>query len=225
MTTILIVDDKHNIRELARLYLTNEGYQVLEAPDGLTALKMVEERRPDLLLLDIMLPHIDGWEVCRRLRQAGNTIPIIMLTARTDDVDKIVGLELGADDYVTKPFNPRELTARVKAVLRRFTTGLKAQQSLTLADLRVEKERHEAYVGEKLLDLRPKEFDLLIAFVENAGLVLSREQLLQTVWGYDYYGDTRTVDVHVAHLREKLAGSSLAIETIRGTGYKLVTLE
>ena len=148
-------------------------------------------------------------------------VPIIMVTARTDDVDKIVGLELGADDYIAKPFNPREMVARVKAVLRRYQAIAQVTETIQLGDLKIDKDRHEAVIGDRILELRPKEFALLVAFVENSGLVLNRDQLLNQVWGYDYYGDTRTVDVHVAHLRDKLSDSGIAIETIRGIGYKL----
>jgi len=225
MATILVVDDKRSIVELATLYLANEGFQVLSAFDGINALEKIEQHKPDLVLLDIMLPQVDGWEVCRRLRQAGNNVPVIMLTARADDVDKIVGLELGADDYVTKPFNPRELVARVKAVLRRYGVAMTKAPLIRLGNLEIDQNRREASVNGQPLDLRPKEFDLLVTFAENPGLVLSRDQLLNRVWGYDYYGDTRTVDVHVAHLRDKLANSNVVIETIRGIGYKLVTNE
>jgi two-component system, OmpR family, alkaline phosphatase synthesis response regulator PhoP len=222
MATILIVDDKRNIIELANLYLTEEGFQVLSAGDGVTALEKIEQYKPDLVLLDIMLPQMDGWEVCRRLRKSGNNVPIIMLTARAEDVDKVVGLELGADDYVTKPFNPRELIARIKAVLRRYGAGTSASSLIRLGQLEIDRDRREASALGQILDLRPKEFDLLVSLAENAGMVFNRDQLLNRVWGYDYYGDTRTVDVHVAHLRDKLAGSNVAIETVRGIGYKLI---
>lgn len=222
MATILIVDDKRNIVELANLYLTEEGFQVITAGDGVTALEKVEQYKPDLVLLDIMLPQMDGWEVCRRLRKSGNNVPIIMLTARSEDVDKVVGLELGADDYVTKPFNPRELIARIKAVLRRYGVGATTSSLIRLGQLEIDRDRREASMLGQALDLRPKEFDLLVSLAENAGMVFNRDQLLNRVWGYDYYGDTRTVDVHVAHLRDKLTGSNIAIETVRGIGYKLV---
>ncbi len=227
MATVLVVDDKENIIELAKLYLENEGFEIFTASDGMAALAKIERHKPDLVLLDIMLPKMDGWEVCRRLRQEGNNVPIIMMTARTDDVDKVVGLELGADDYVTKPFNPRELVARVKAVLRRYNISIGQPTSplITLAEMLIDKDRREASVRGAVLDLRPKEFDLLVAFAESPGLVFTRDQLLNRVWGYDYYGDTRTVDVHIAHLRDKMANSGVAIETIRGIGYKLVTVE
>ncbi len=225
MATILVADDEDNIFQLAKLYLGKEGYTVLRAADGKTALQRATDERPDLLLLDIMLPAMDGWEVCRRLRQAGNDLPIIMLTARDDDVDKVVGLELGADDYVTKPFNPRELVARIKAIMRRVEIPPKTPRALEMGNLRLDHARREVRVGDKPISLRPKEFDLLWAFVQNRGLVLSRDQLLDSVWGYDFYGDTRTVDVHVASLRDKLAESGVAIETIWGIGYKLIADE
>ena len=222
MPTILVVDDEHNIIEVARLYLTNEGYRVMEAGDGETALALARTEQPDLMVLDIMLPKVDGWEVCKRLRQEGEDIPIIMLTARDDDVDKIVGLEIGADDYMTKPFNPRELVARVKAVLRRAEAPPKQPRVLNVAHLSVDLGRREAKLDDRALDLRAKEFDLLATFAEHEGLVLSRDQLLKLVWGYDFYGDSRTVDVHVARLRDKLGEADIAIETVWGIGYKLV---
>jgi len=222
MPTILVVDDEHNIVELARLYLTNESYRVIEAGDGEAALELVHTQQPDLMVLDIMLPNLDGWEVCKRLRKEGNELPIIMLTARDDDVDKIVGLEIGADDYMTKPFNPRELVARVKAVLRRTEAQPKLPRVITVGPMCLDRARREAMIGERELELRTKEFDLLATFVENEGLVLSREQILKLVWGYDFYGDSRTVDVHVARLREKLGEAGIAIETVWGIGYKLV---
>ncbi len=222
MDTILVVDDEPRIVELAGLYLRNDGYTVLSAHDGLSALRMIEERRPDLVVLDIMLPKMDGWEVCRRLRQGNNNVPIIMLTARGEDVDRIVGLELGADDYVVKPFNPRELVARVKAVLRRSEGAASGTKVLKLANLEIDRHRREAHVAEQELKLRKKEFDLLVAFAERPGFVFSRDQLLDHVWNYDFAGGTRTVDVHVARLRDKLKGSGVRIETVWNVGYKLV---
>jgi len=219
--TILVVDDEKHIVELARLYLEQAGYQVAGARDGQEALTVARRLHPALVVLDLMLPGLDGWEVCKRLR-AENDVPIIMLTARSDDVDRIVGLELGADDYVTKPFNPRELVARVRAVLRRYQKSVRPQQSVTVGQLTVDPASRDAYLGERLLDLRPKEFDLLLALAEHQGLVMSRDQLLDLVWGYDFPGGTRTVDAHVSHLRSHLEGSELAIETYRGIGYKLV---
>jgi len=222
--TILVVDDEANIVDLAALYLEQEGFRVQSASDGARALEMIARQPPALLVLDLMLPGVDGWEVCRRVRsgKVAPDLPIIMLTARDDDVDKIVGLELGADDYVTKPFNPRELVARVKAILRRTRRATLSQAPVHVGDVTVDPARHEVIVAGRPVDLRPKEFDLLLALAEHRGIVLSREQLLDQVWGYDFYGETRTVDVHIAHLRKRLAGSSTGIETVVGVGYKLV---
>jgi DNA-binding response OmpR family regulator len=219
--TILLVDDEQNIIELATLYLEQEGYRVLSARDGQAALDRLKQERPALMVLDLMLPKVDGWEVCRKVR-ADSDLPIIMLTARDDDVDKIVGLELGADDYMTKPFNPRELVARVKAILRR-TEQRRPEQAgpLRIGDVTIDQARRTVRAGEREIDLRTKEFDLLLTLVENEGIVLSREKLLDLVWGFDFYGQTRTVDVHVAHLRNKLDGSNVSIETVWGVGYKL----
>ena len=220
--TILVVDDERNIVELARMYLEAEGYSVIVARDGKEALAQWRAAKPALMVLDLMLPQVDGWEVCRRVR-AESDLPIIMLTARSDDVDKIVGLELGADDYLTKPFNPRELVARVKAVLRRAgPASAKGARPLTLGGLVIDPARREAAVNGRPLALRAKEFDLLYALAEHKGVVLSREQLLNLVWGYDFYGETRTVDVHIAHLRHRLADTGITIETVWGVGYKLV---
>jgi len=221
---ILIVDDEQNIIELGRLYLENEGFAVEAANDGQEALQKFQRLHPALIVLDLMLPELNGWEVCKRIRTASD-VPILMLTARTDDVDNIVGLELGADDYMTKPYNPRELVARVKAVLRRGGgNGRDPAAAVLRAGPRViDPARREAHLGDKLLELRTKEFDLLQTFVENKGLALSREKLLELAWGFDFYGETRTVDVHVAHLRDKLApDSGVSIETVWGVGYKLV---
>lgn len=217
--TILVVDDEQHILELARLYLENEGFTVESASDGRDALEKARSKSPALIILDLMLPEIDGWEVCRRLR-AESDVPIIMLTARSADMDKILGLELGADDYLTKPFNPRELVARVKAVLRR-AERVSSDRPLTLGDLTIEPARREVRLGEKILELRAKEFELLYTLAEHKGLVMSREQLLNLVWGFDFYGETRTVDVHIAHLREKIKDSQVRIETVWGVGYKL----
>ncbi len=222
---VLVVDDEPHIVELVKLYLTNDGFGVDAAYSGTEALDKFRSNRPDLVVLDLMLPELDGWEVCRRIRRESD-VPIIMLTARDDDVDKIVGLELGADDYLTKPFNPRELLARVKAVLRRSAPKVALPpldtSTVTLGNTTIDEERHEVTIAGMQIELRSKEFDLLRAFSEHMGLVLERDKLLNIVWGYDYFGDTRTVDVHVAHLRERLQGSSLTIQTIRGVGYKMV---
>jgi DNA-binding response OmpR family regulator len=221
MATILIVDDEPSIVNLARLYLEQEGFRVETAGNGKDALAKVAASRPSLVVLDIMLPEMDGFEVCRRIRQQGD-VPILMLTARGDDTDKIVGLELGADDYMTKPFNPRELAARVKAVLRRYEGGQRPGNNLEAGDLRLDLARREVHIAGRSVTLRTKEFDLLAAFLRNLTIVLTREQLLEMVWGYDFLGESRTVDVHVTHLRDKIEGSGVAIETIRGVGYRLV---
>ncbi|MBM3148293.1 MAG: response regulator transcription factor [Actinobacteria bacterium] len=220
---ILIVDDEAHIVDLVRLYLEREGFRVDSACDGAQGLRLIEEVRPALVVLDLMLPEVDGLEVCRRVRAASD-VPIVMLTARDEDVDKIVGLELGADDYLTKPFNPRELVARVKAILRRSERPARDEQApLRVGDVTVDPGRREVTVAGQPVALRAKEFDLLAAFAEHKGLVLTREQLLSRVWGYDFYGETRTVDVHVAHLRKRLAASqAVRIETVTGVGYKLV---
>ncbi len=220
MPTILLVDDEKNITELARLYLENDGFRVEAAYDGERALELFHAHQPDLIVLDLMLPKLDGFEVCRRIRGQSD-VPIIMLTARDEAVDKIVGLELGADDYLTKPFNPRELVARVRAILRRATIALKTQQ-VSVGDLTIDLDRREVQVEGKSVALRAKEFDLLAVLMQNPRIVFTRERLLQVAWGYDFAGETRTVDVHVAHLRKKLAGAKTEIETVTGVGYKLV---
>lgn len=221
--TILIVDDEPHIVELVKLYLGNEGFHVESANSGRSALSKFAEVQPSLIVLDLMLPELDGWEVCRQIRR-DSQVPIIMLTARSEDIDKIVGLEIGADDYLTKPFNPRELVARIKAILRRSTLAESAVQSgpLEVGNTVIDIEKHEVTVDGAAVDLRMKEFDLLVTFVQHLGLVLERDKLLNLVWGYEYFGDTRTVDVHVAHLRDRLAGSSVSIQTIRGLGYKAI---
>jgi DNA-binding response OmpR family regulator len=218
--TVLVVDDEQHIIDLARMYLEQDGFTVKQALDGAEALRQVRDLKPAVVVLDLMLPEIDGWEVCRRVRESSD-VPIIMLTARSDDVDKIVGLELGADDYLTKPFNPRELVARVKAILRRYDRSIQPGTVLHLGDLTVDPSSREVTLGLQSLQLRTKEFDLLYTLAQHRGQVLTREQLLDLVWGYDFYGETRTIDVHVAHLRKKLSGGSVEIETVRGVGYKL----
>lgn len=223
--TILVVDDEANIRDLARLYLEKDGYRVILAQDGAQALKLVKENdNLALMVLDLMLPEVDGWEVCRRVRTDSN-LPILMLTARDDDIDKIVGLEMGADDYLTKPFNPRELVARVRAILRRTTgstSGSANDDVRQIGSVTIDPRSREVMAGRERVALRVKEFDLLLTLADHQNIVLSREQLLDLVWGYEFYGQTRTVDVHIAHLRDKL-GDSVTIETVWGMGYKLVT--
>ena len=219
---ILLVDDEPSIVQLARMYLERENFRVEAAGDGEAALDSVKRLHPALLVLDVMLPKLDGFEVCRRLRLGNNPVAILMLTARDEDIDKILGLELGADDYLTKPFNPRELVARVKALLRRAERTAQAGALFHVGDLAIDATRREVRIGERILNLRTQEFELLIILAGQPGRVFTREQLLQQAWGFDFYGQTRTVDVHIAHLRKKLAGSSVNIETVTGIGYKLV---
>jgi DNA-binding response OmpR family regulator len=223
---ILLVDDEPNIIELAQLYLEREGFQVVSAADGREALEAVEEHDPALMVLDLMLPEIDGLEVCRVLRGKQHPVAILMLTARDEDIDKILGLELGADDYLTKPFNPRELVARVKAVLRRGgeQDAIPDQEVMQIADLHIDPLRREVKIGGEVVPIRTQEFDLLSVLARHRGIVLSRDQLLNLAWGYDYLGNTRTVDVHIGHLRKKLTGSQVKIETVTKVGYKLVSL-
>lgn len=220
--TVLVVDDEEHIIELATMYLEREGFSVESARDGARALEKIRRLKPAVIVLDLMLPEVDGWEVCRRTR-AESEVPIIMLTARSNDVDKIVGLELGADDYVTKPFNPRELAARVKAILRRYERSIHPGRVTHVGQLTIDPASREVTFAGQSVKLRTKEFDLLHTLAQHRGQVLSREQLLDLVWGYDFYGETRTVDVHIAHLRRKLKGSDVEIETLRGVGYKLVS--
>ncbi len=219
---VLLVDDEPSILQLARMYLERDGFRVQEARDGEAALEAVNRLRPDLIVLDVMLPKLDGFEICRRLRAAGNPAAILMLTARDEDVDKILGLELGADDYLTKPFNPRELVARAKAILRRSASAPKEQSApLRFDELEINPLRREVWLGNRNIELRAQEFDLLLTLAGQPGRVFTREQLLQLAWGFDFYGQTRTVDVHIAHLRRKLEGGKVRIETVPGVGYKL----
>ncbi|GJQ51539.1 MAG: alkaline phosphatase synthesis transcriptional regulatory protein PhoP [Anaerolineaceae bacterium] len=222
---ILLVDDEPSIIKLARMYLERESFRIITAKDGESALELANREHPALIVLDVMLPKLDGFEVCRRLRAANHPAALLMLTARDEDIDKILGLELGADDYLTKPFNPRELAARVKAILRRGdrASGNKDSSPIHLGDLTIDPARREVRIDSLALSLRTQEFDLLLTFVEHRGLVLNREQILQKAWGFDFYGQTRTVDVHVAHLRKKLEESAVKIETVTGVGYKLTT--
>jgi two-component system alkaline phosphatase synthesis response regulator PhoP len=219
--TVLVVEDEPSIASFISLYLKNAGYRVKAVSSGGDALAQVEIEQPALIVLDLMLPDMDGIDVCRRIRQ-NKDIPILMLTARDEDVDKIIGLEVGADDYMTKPFNPRELVARVKSILRRSTPARRASESaqITHGDLQVDSGRREAHVGDEEIQLAPKEFDLLWELLDHRGLVLTRDQLLERVWGYTFAGDTRTVDVHVRQLRRKL-GDASPIVTVWGVGYKV----
>jgi DNA-binding response OmpR family regulator len=221
MTEILVVDDEPNIRELVKIYLEKEGYKIHLVGTGEQAIAELEKSRPAMVILDIMLPDIDGFAICKEIRKHGE-IPVIMLTARKDDVDKILGLELGADDYLTKPFNPRELVARVKAIFRRCSSMRRGGPVIEVGNLRIDLPRREVWIDEHQVKLRNKEFDLLAALAQNRGIVLTRERLLEMVWDTDDYGETRTVDIHIMHIREKISQASINIETVRGMGYKLV---
>lgn len=224
---ILIVDDEPNILKLVDFNLAKENFQVITAENGLDAIEKANQLLPDLIILDLMLPEMDGMEVCRSLQKNDQTrnIPIIMLTAKAEEFDKILGLELGADDYITKPFSPRELVARVKARLRRLKVSDEKvnQQLITIGEIRIDSGKYTVYAGGVKLDLTPKEFELLKILAQHPGRVLTRDYLLESIWGYDYIGDTRTVDVHIRHIRQKLESNEQLpkyIETIRGIGYK-----
>ncbi|MDW7650082.1 MAG: response regulator transcription factor [Bacillota bacterium] len=222
---ILVVDDEEHIRELVRLYLEKEGFTVTLASDGEEAVRKAKQMHPQLVILDIMLPKLDGWDVCREVRKFSE-MPIIMLTAKGEEFDKVLGLELGADDYLTKPFSPRELVARVKAILRRAAPDDSTQNEdvLSFPGLVINQSSREVTVEGSEVTLTPKEFDLLWFLAKNPGKVFTREQLLTAVWGYDYYGDLRTVDTHIKRLREKVERddrkSSPHVKTIWGVGYK-----
>ena len=227
MQKILIVDDEQPIRTLLDYNLKQSNFETIMAADGAEAILKVESENPDLILLDLMLPKMDGIEVCKFLRQKNINTPIIMLTAKGEETDKVLGLEIGADDYMTKPFSPREVVARVKAVLRRSgeRTGLKDEDGPVLRSgpITVHPEQYEAFLDENPLEFTPKEFELLVYFMQNKNRVLTRDQLLSAVWNYDFAGDTRIVDVHVSHLREKIEENTrkpLFIKTVRGIGYK-----
>lgn len=227
---ILVVDDDLNICELLKLYLENDGYTVITANDGKAAVEAFEAKAPDLILLDIMLPKMDGWQVCREIRKTSSA-PIIMLTAKGETFDKVLGLELGADDYVTKPFEAKEVMARVKAVLRRTkgdSDSASAEKKTVIYDnLEINIVNYELKVKGIAVDTPPKELELIYHFASNPNRVYTRDQLLDEVWGFDYYGDSRTVDVHVKRLREKLEGVSdkWALKTVWGVGYKFETKE
>ena len=222
---ILIVDDDKNICDLLRLYLEKEGYQTFQAHDGEAALAAYTQNKPDLVLLDVMMPKMDGWEVCRRIRAQGQT-PVIMLTAKGETFDKVLGLELGADDYVVKPFDSKEVVARIKAVLRRCTVTTSQTESsegvIEFDNLRLDMNSYELRVKGKVVEAPPKELELLNCLASHPNRVYTRDQLLDEVWGFEYYGDSRTIDVHVKRLREKLAGASdkWELKTVWGVGYK-----
>ena len=225
---VLVVDDDPNVREIIRIFFKQQQIDLVEASDSLLALELVEKELPDIIILDVMMPNMDGYEVCREIRKKYD-IPIIMLTAKTEEFDRVLGLELGADDYVTKPFSPRELVARIKAIFRRMQPKQPSQSidsengtnSLMFNDFVIHIERREVLVnGEKVI-LRPKEFDLLVHLAKSTGNVFTRDQLLEQVWGYDFIGDIRTVDVHIKKLRQKLHHlQKECIQTVWGVGYK-----
>lgn len=227
---ILVVDDEEFILTLIEFNLQQAGFEVITAMDGETGLLKATEERPDLIILDLMLPKMDGMEVCKELRLQRVMTPILMLTAKDDEFDKVLGLELGADDYMTKPFSPREVVARVKAILRRTKIHEEPVQEeketghIIIADLKILPEYYEAFFLDEKLELTPKEFELLVYLAKHKGRVLTRDQLLSAVWNYDFAGDTRIVDVHISHLRDKIEKNTkkpVYIKTIRGLGYKL----
>lgn len=227
---ILVVDDEPSIVTLLQYNLQQAGYTVVTAMDGEEGKRLVETEIPDFIILDLMLPKLDGIEVCKQLRQNRIETPILMLTAKDDEFDKVLGLELGADDYMTKPFSPREVVARVKAILRRSQGQAEMSQSkqeetdIKIGDLQIFPERYEAFFDGKQLEITPKEFELLLYLGKNKGRVLTRDQLLRAVWNYDFAGDTRIVDVHISHVREKIERDTKKpayIKTVRGLGYKL----
>ena len=220
---ILVVDDEENIQDISRMYLEQEGYRVQGIGDGIAAVEAARDVKAALMVLDIMLPGMDGFAVCHTLRKENNPIPIIILTARDEDADKIMGLELGADDYMVKPFNPHELVARVKAILRREDYQNPPEQGiLKVGDLEMDLDQHTASILNEPVSLRTQEFALLRVLVESPGRVFQREQLLNLAWGFNFYGQTRTVDMHIAQIRRKIAKSIVKIETVVGIGYKLV---
>lgn len=225
---VLVVDDEEPIRKLVEYNLVQAGYEVAVAEDGYTALDVVSKKRIDLLILDLMLPGLSGLELTKRLRQEQRNIPIIMLTARGEEIDRVLGLEMGADDYVTKPFSPRELVARVRAVLRRKVdeaSDAAVESVIAAGEVRMDPQRYEVTVRGQGIDLTPREFELLHYLLKNIDRVVSRDQLLDRVWGYEYAGDTRLVDVHISHLRDKIEEDPKMpryIKTVRGVGYKFV---
>ena len=219
MAKILVVDDEASIVTMLAYNLKKEGYDVVTAEDGEVALEKFESEKPDLLLLDIMMPKMDGYEVCRKIREKSN-VPIIMLTARADEVDKVVGLEMGADDYVTKPFSVMELMARVRAQLRRYEQPV--SNKISLGTISINTDTREVFVNGEEVKLTFKEYELLVFLVENGNKVVSRDELLNKIWGYEYTGETRTIDIHIKTLRQKLGTAGDYIKTIRGMGYRAV---
>ena len=226
MKKILIIEDEPNIRELILYNLKTNGYDGIAAEDGIMGITMVHREKPDLILLDIMLPGKNGYDICRELREEGNSIPIIMITAKTEEMDKVMGLEYGADDYISKPFGIREMMARIKAVLRRYEVvqGVSSEEGdtvISVDDLKINVERHEVTVGGHPVDLTLKEFELLKLLLQNVGIVLSRDVIMERVWGVDFEGESRTLDMHIKTLRQKLGESGKRIKTVRNVGYRL----
>ncbi|EEM95016.1 response regulator transcription factor [Bacillus thuringiensis] len=219
--TVLLVEDERRLREIVSDYFRNEGFEVIEAEDGKKALELFAEHEIDLIMLDIMLPEIDGWSVCRRIRKE-SAVPIIMLTARSDEDDTLLGFELGADEYVTKPFSPKVLVARAKTLLKRAdgAVGVAEENAMSLAGIEVNRLSRTVLVDGEEIILTHKEFELLVYLMENKGIVLSRQHLLDQLWGYDYYGDDRTVDTHIKKLRNKLGDKAKHISTVIRVGYK-----
>jgi len=232
MKKVLIIEDEPNIRELVLYNLGANGYEGIGADDGIMGITLVHTEKPDLILLDIMLPGKNGYDICRELRNEGNNTPIIMLTAKNDEIDKVLGLEFGADDYISKPFGIRELMARINAVLRRYEdretknhNPASEDLQINIDDLHISIDRHEVSINGKTVELTLKEFDLICFLAKNRGIVFTRDQLLDKVWGIDYAGETRTVDVHIRYLRRKLGldeNEDKYIQTIRGKGYKMI---
>ncbi|WP_323704608.1 response regulator transcription factor [Mammaliicoccus sp. Dog046] len=225
---VLVVDDEQSIVTLLKYNIEQAGYQVIVAYDGVQALEKVNDEKPDLVVLDVMLPEKDGIEVCKTIRSDKNQVPILMLTAKDDEFDRVLGLELGADDYMTKPFSPREVVARVKAILRRVgqveSNQLDDDEDIILGAIRIRPDYFEVYRNDELLELTPKEFELLLYLIERQGRVITREHMLNSVWNYEFAGDSRIVDVHISHLRDKLEENPKQpqfIKTVRGLGYKL----
>lgn len=214
---IMVVEDEERLRKVIVKYLANEGYQIIEAKDGKEALDYFYYEALDLIILDIMMPEYDGWSVCRAVRKESE-IPILMLTARSEESDRLFGFELGTDDYVTKPFSMKEMVMRVKALLKR--TANVSDNETNIGDIKIEIKSHKVYIKDEEIELSPKEYDLLLYFSHNIGLALTRENILDKVWGYDYYGDFRTVDTHIKRLRKKIKESDVKVNTVRGVGYR-----
>ena len=221
---VLVADDDPNVREISRLYFEKQQFELVVAKDGREALALVETEQPDVLILDVMMPQMDGFEACREIRKKWDT-PIIMLTAKDEEFDRVLGLELGADDYVTKPFSPRELVARIRAIMRRLQPKPKVEEDapriFSFEQLTIDLDKREVIVAGEKVSFRPKEFDLLVQLVKSPGSVWSREQLLEQVWGFDYFGDVRTIDVHIKKIRQRLENLPYeCIHTVWGIGYK-----